>query len=171
MLVSIVVLVSLGGLAHADGYKMQKYPDNKCGNIRARALAPLELLMDAPSEATVEDRSVKGTPGAFLGTEDFHWAVRVIAASKKDLDFAKAKKLVIDQAKKAKTELVWKTAEKTADGYRLLYSEKDKASDEVEYTTLYLRTVGKKKWVCWSFSTWADTHECISKACESLHAP
>jgi hypothetical protein len=167
--VSLVVLGVLIGPAHADGYKMKKYPDNPCGNIRARAMAPLELLVDAPSEAVVEDMSVDKEPGAKLTTDDYRWSLRVIAASKKDLDFATAKKAVIDSAKKSRLKLTWKTAERTTDGYRLLYSEK--SGSETDYTTVYLRTIQKQKWVCWNSSSWPEGHACIAKACESLRAP
>lgn len=166
---SILILGVLAGSVHADGYKMKKYPDNKCGNIRPRAMVPLELLVDAPSEATVEDMSSDNQPGAKLTTDDYRWSLRVIAASKRDLDFATAKNEVTAQAKKHRIKLTWKAAEKTADGYRLLYSTKDESG--VDYTTVYLRTIQKQKWVCWSSSHWADGHACIAKACESLRAP
>ncbi len=165
-----MVLVLGGNAALAETYKMSKSAGGTCGDITVRAMLPLNMVMDAPADATVEDMSVDKAPGSRLFSEDYKWAVRVIAATKRDLDFAKAKKEVIARAKKSGNKLAWKASGRTADGYRLLYTTTEK-DGTTSYTTIYLRTLEKKKWVCWNDSEWADSHECVAKACESLRTP
>ena len=168
----LVTIAVLSSVAAADGYKMEKPKGGKCGVLRPRAMLPFELLVDGPDEGKVEDMSSSKTDQvSALKTDDFHWGLRVYPAEKRDLDFAGAKKKIEADAKKYKHPVTWKTSEKTADGYRLLFSEAEEEPARTEYNVIYLRTVGKQKLICYNNSEWADSFECTAKACESLRAP
>ncbi|HEY0253603.1 MAG TPA: hypothetical protein VGC41_18855 [Kofleriaceae bacterium] len=158
-------------MAAADGYKMEKPKGGKCGLLRARAVQPFGLLVDAPDDAELEDMSVSKTDQTTaLRTKDTHWDMRFNTPTKRDLDFAQTKSWLEANAKKGKRKLVWKTAEKTSDGYRLLYTDTSPDTG-TDYFVVYLRTVGKQKIVCSNSSPWDEGFDCIPAACESLRAP
>ena len=162
-----LALLLVTGTAAADGYRMAK-SGGTCGVSTKRVMAPFDLVMDAADSTVVEDVSGKGDDQVSkLTTENFDWQIRVYKAEKADLDFTKAKNRVVEGAKKSKSKLTWKTSEKTPDGFRLLWMEDDSLLGK-QYSVFYLRTINKKQYVCWNMSGWADSYDCIAKACESL---
>jgi hypothetical protein len=164
--VALVVSLGISSSAIAD---TKPAATKKCGDVSGHAMLPFELLMDAPTDAEIESASRPTYQSSRLLTEDFRWDVRIWAPKKEELDFAKARQAVIASSKKAGSKLTWKTAGKTADGYRLLYATEEK-DGSVVYSQVYLRTIQKKKWLCTGVSEWADSHDCLARACESLRA-
>jgi hypothetical protein len=163
--VALVVTLGISSSAIAD---IKQPESKKCGAVSAREMLPFQLLMDAPTGAEIESVSHPKFQSSRLITQDFHWDVRIWAPKKEELDFAKAKRSVIAGSKKDGSKLTWKAAGKTADGYRMLYATEEK-DGSVVYVQVYLRTIQKKKWLCTGVSEWAESHECLAQACESLH--
>jgi len=175
------VLVALGSLAYADGYKMSKYepvdkPAKACrGDMDWRPLLGFGAQAPLPKAGQLSDpQGDKDDLTIKFTTDDYFLALRFIAATGDDLDFKKSKARIEADAKKSGHPIKWTRADKTSDGYALVYSEVTDAKDKkagTDYMAIYLRTIGSNKIVCWNETTVsADASTCAAFVCEQVKA-
>ena len=174
----VLALLTLGGVAYADGYRMGPppvaNPPKACrGDMVWQDLVGLASTAPLPTAGTLgEPDGDEHEVHIKFTTDDYYLGLRFYTARADDLDFKKVKAGVEARAKKAGWPLKWTRADKTADGYALVWSEttdpKDKKSG-TDYDVLYLRTVGSSKVVCWNdTSVSPEASKCAAFVCEQI---
>ena len=173
-----LVLVAVGGVASAGGYHMGPAkvdnPPKACrGDMVWQELLGLMAQAPLPKAGSLEGpETSKDEVNLKFSTADYYLSLRFNTALADDLDFKSVKAGVEARAKKAGYPLKWTRADKTADGYALVWSETTDPKDKkagTDYNVLYLRTIGSTKLVCWNnTSVSPDASKCAAFVCEQI---
>jgi hypothetical protein len=155
-----------------ERFKMSKEPTDGCDGLEMFKLDTMNVPIEMMIPMGKKFRDLE--PGVQLGDRDPSeksiWALRIYPARVgKDDDFTKEKARIEADEKKHNFKLTWIKSEKTDDGFRMAYSQKN-ADGSVEYEVLQVRTIAGKKWVCWNDSHVEASIGCAQRACESMKA-
>ena len=173
-----LALLAFGGVAHAGGYHMGPapvdHPPKACrGEMVWQDLLGFGAQAPLPKAGTLgEPAGSEHEVNIKFTTEDYYLTLRFNTALADDLDLKRVKAGIVARAKGH--PLTWTRADKTPDGYALIWSETTDAKDKkagTDYNVLYLRTIGATKLVCWNnTSVSADASKCAAFVCEQIKA-